>query len=194
MTEKNPIHILAVEDSPATGTSLSAFISMFGCVPSIETNAEDALKKLESGYLPDIIILDFKLPRMSGTTFLNLLRKSAKWKDIPVIPFTSQAHAYEKTGLDESKKLLDEFYKSLFFNKCVSGAPIEPYEKPDGNPNTKEIPMELAISIAVMLIYKNLPLPHKLEKHIHHKTHMTPEIFQENAKIILDKLKNLRTS
>jgi CheY-like chemotaxis protein len=53
-------------------------------------NGQDALDKLESQEIavPDIIFLDMKMPVMSGTEFLELIRKHKKFAEIPVIIYS----------------------------------------------------------------------------------------------------------
>lgn len=48
--------------------------------------AHDAIKVLESGIpLPDLILLDIKMPGTDGFTFCHQIKKSRKFQHIPVI-------------------------------------------------------------------------------------------------------------
>ncbi|MBD1259666.1 response regulator [Maribacter polysiphoniae] len=53
-------------------------------------NGEEALAVLRSGdELPDIILLDLNMPRMSGIEFLRILKKDDKLKYLPTIVLTT---------------------------------------------------------------------------------------------------------
>jgi|GEM_PF-480502 len=49
-----------------------------------------AIRKIESGIEPDLIILDLVMPRVDGFGFLKLLREKCKKPDIPVIIVTAK--------------------------------------------------------------------------------------------------------
>jgi len=48
-------------------------------------NGLDAMRHLNGGNLPDIILLDWDMPVMGGERFLEGLKTSSFFKDIPVI-------------------------------------------------------------------------------------------------------------
>jgi len=53
-------------------------------------NGEQALEALESStVLPDIILLDLNMPRMSGIEFLTILKKHESYKYLPTIILTT---------------------------------------------------------------------------------------------------------
>lgn len=52
-------------------------------------NGEDAIKYLESGNNPKIIILDLNLPRMNGFDVLAHIKKSKTIKKLPIIILTT---------------------------------------------------------------------------------------------------------
>ncbi len=51
---------------------------------------------LESGQLPDLVMLDIMLPGQSGVDILRTLRSSRQWRDIPVIMATAKGSEYDK--------------------------------------------------------------------------------------------------
>lgn len=51
-------------------------------------NGEEGLEKVKSD-APALIILDIKMPKMDGYTFVRRLKKEPESKDIPVIVLTS---------------------------------------------------------------------------------------------------------
>ncbi|MDT0605804.1 response regulator [Croceitalea rosinachiae] len=52
-------------------------------------NGEEALSILKDGTLPDIILLDLNMPRMSGIEFLSVLKSDARLKYLPTIILTT---------------------------------------------------------------------------------------------------------
>ena len=52
-------------------------------------NGEDALSILKDGNLPDIILLDLNMPRMSGIEFLEILKSDSRLKYLPTIILTT---------------------------------------------------------------------------------------------------------
>ena len=58
--------------------------------PIIEAkNGEEALEVLKKGDLPDIILLDLNMPRMSGIEFLSILKADDRWKYLPTVILTT---------------------------------------------------------------------------------------------------------
>lgn len=51
-------------------------------------NGEDGLDKAQKEN-PDLILLDVKMPKMDGYTFVRRLKKDAQTKDLPIIVLTS---------------------------------------------------------------------------------------------------------
>lgn len=51
-------------------------------------NGEEGLEKARTGS-PALIMVDIKMPKMDGYTFVRRLKKDAETKDIPVIVLTS---------------------------------------------------------------------------------------------------------
>lgn len=52
-------------------------------------NGEEALEVLNGGDLPDIILLDLNMPRMSGIEFLSILKADERLKYLPTIILTT---------------------------------------------------------------------------------------------------------
>ncbi len=52
------------------------------------TNCFEAFSEMESGYIPDLIISDIKMPSFNGLEFLDNLKKSGIYRDIPFIILT----------------------------------------------------------------------------------------------------------
>ena len=55
-------------------------------------NGEDAIEKLKNmNRLPDFIFLDLNMPRMNGKQFLAYIKNSGRFRDIPVIIYSTSS-------------------------------------------------------------------------------------------------------
>lgn len=93
-------NILIVEDESPILELLALNISQAGYNPLRAISAEHA-EKLISQALPDIILLDWMLPGMSGIDFAKKLRSNALTKTIPIIMLTARSDELDKVkGLE----------------------------------------------------------------------------------------------
>jgi len=80
--------VLLVDDQPLVRKLISASLVAAGYVVQTAFDGLDALGKLRSG-LPDLIISDLNMPRMSGLELLAVVRK--RFPQIPVLVISSVA-------------------------------------------------------------------------------------------------------
>jgi len=93
-------NILIVEDESPILELLALNISRAGYNPLRAISAEHA-EKLINEALPDIILLDWMLPGMSGIDFAKKLRSNALTKTIPIIMLTARSDELDKVkGLE----------------------------------------------------------------------------------------------
>ena len=93
-------NILIVEDESPILELLALNISQAGYNPLRAISAEHA-EKLINEALPDIILLDWMLPGMSGIDFAKKLRSNALTKSIPIIMLTARSDELDKVkGLE----------------------------------------------------------------------------------------------
>ena len=93
-------NILIVEDESPILELLALNISQAGYNPLRAISAEHA-EKLISEALPDIILLDWMLPGMSGIDFARKLRSNPSTKAIPIIMLTARSDELDKVkGLE----------------------------------------------------------------------------------------------
>ena len=92
--------ILVVEDEPAIQELISYGLRQAGHVTLCAGDAEQAMT-IVNDVLPDLVLLDWKLPGMSGIEFAKLLRRVARTKNIPIIMLTARAEESDKvSGLE----------------------------------------------------------------------------------------------
>ena len=93
-------NILVVEDESPILELLALNISQAGYNPLRAISAEHA-EKLINEALPDLILLDWMLPGMSGIDFAKKLRSNALTKKIPIIMLTARSDELDKVkGLE----------------------------------------------------------------------------------------------
>ncbi len=83
--------ILAIDDEQTIRLILEATIKKTGRYEIIsKTDGEDAYKWLMEGNFPDLIICDIMMDRMSGLDFLEIIRNSGFFGDIPIIMLSGE--------------------------------------------------------------------------------------------------------
>jgi CheY-like chemotaxis protein len=71
LPRSTPLHVLIVEDESELGRVLADYLSEIGHCPEVVGSAEAGLERL-GAEPPDVVILDVKLPGMTGLEFLSL--------------------------------------------------------------------------------------------------------------------------
>lgn len=91
MSTQTP-HLLIVEDSPTQALQMEITLSAEGWTAEICATAEDALERL-NGTLPDVLLVDYHLPRMSGDEFIRRVRLNVRTRQLPIIMLTDEVTA-----------------------------------------------------------------------------------------------------
>ena len=92
--------ILVIEDEPAIQELISYNLKQAGHQALKADNAEQALNLVQNA-LPDLILLDWMLPGISGVEFARRLRSDKRTKAIPIIMLTARSEEQDKlTGLE----------------------------------------------------------------------------------------------
>ncbi|MCA3001804.1 MAG: phosphate regulon transcriptional regulator PhoB [Burkholderiales bacterium] len=97
--------ILVVEDEPAIQDLIQINLEMGGYRVLVTPSAEGALKIVQHE-LPDLALLDWMLPGMSGVELTRKLRGDSRTKSLPVILLTARGEEADKlrgleTGADD---------------------------------------------------------------------------------------------
>ena len=82
--------ILVVEDEPAIQTLVAACLQNAGHQVVRADTAEDAIRRVNE-ILPDVVLLDWMLPGMSGIQLARRLRGDERTHDLPIIMLTARA-------------------------------------------------------------------------------------------------------
>jgi two-component system phosphate regulon response regulator PhoB len=93
-------NILVVEDEDAIRGMLMMILEQAGFMPIAAADAEEAQKALDNN-LPDLILLDWMLPGISGVEWARRLKKETIYKEIPIILLTARGEEEDKVkGLE----------------------------------------------------------------------------------------------
>ena len=87
--------ILVVEDEPAIQALIEVNLRRAGHTVLLAADAETA-RQLVRDALPDLVLLDWMLPGMSGVDFARLLRSEARTRLLPIIMLTARAGERDK--------------------------------------------------------------------------------------------------
>ncbi len=92
--------ILIVEDEPAIQDLITVNLSHAGHVVRCASDAELAYQMLRD-WMPDLLLLDWMLPGITGLEFTRLLRSEARTRDIPIILLSARDAERDKiAGLE----------------------------------------------------------------------------------------------
>jgi len=97
---KGEIRILVVEDDPDISAMLEYTLSNpdWGVIAAVD--CQSALREL-AGAVPNLVLLDWMLPDMSGIELLRRIRREPRLKEIPVIMLTARGEEADRVrGLE----------------------------------------------------------------------------------------------
>jgi CheY-like chemotaxis protein len=127
--------LLVVEDNPAEQLSIKELLGYDDIDVSVVGTGEEALSVINTDSL-DCVVLDLRLPDMSGFDVLEKLRDEPVANDLPVVVFTgkelspeedarlhSLARSVVVKGVESPERLLDE--TALFLHRVVADLPVE---------------------------------------------------------------------
>ncbi|GAB4127826.1 MAG: phosphate regulon transcriptional regulator PhoB [Sideroxydans sp.] len=93
-------NILLVEDEPAIQELLALNVAQCGFRAIAASDVASAQAEIKRA-LPDLILLDWMLPGVSGVEFARQLRADARTRDIPIIMLTARSEERDKVlGLE----------------------------------------------------------------------------------------------
>ncbi|MGC1461136.1 MAG: HAMP domain-containing protein [Terracidiphilus sp.] len=127
--------LLVVEDNPAEQLSVRELLWYEDIDIDVADSGSSALQALEAGNY-DCVVLDLRLPDMTGFDVLERLRDTPKLNDLPVVVFTgrdltpeedAQLHVLARSvvvkDVESPERLLDE--TALFLHRVIADLPKE---------------------------------------------------------------------
>lgn len=95
--------ILVVDDDPTLIKVVKPFLENHGYAVHVATDGEEGIEEIKK-QLPELIVLDVKMPKMNGYTFIFEMKKIPNASKIPVIVLTSKegmAEIFKIEGVKE---------------------------------------------------------------------------------------------
>ena len=100
--------ILVVEDEQPIRDLIAFGLRRAGCDVALAEHSQSALASI-GDRRPDLILVDWMLPDMSGLELIRALRRDAATRDIPIMMLTARADEADKvTGLESGCRRLPD--------------------------------------------------------------------------------------
>ena len=110
--------IFIIEDEPSIIQLVHHNLEKNGFLVSSSLNGNDGLKELKK-FHPDLLLLDWMLPDLSGIEICKNIRKDNSFKNLPVIMLTAKGEEEDKIkGLDSGVD--DYLTKPFSFNELMA--------------------------------------------------------------------------
>jgi|SRR5689334_19460137 len=87
-SQRSRIRVLVVDDDPDTQMIIAKVLDHAGCEAQVVSDGLAALAAIRS-QKPDVVILDFAMPMLSGPDVLAALKAERETRDIPIIGCTA---------------------------------------------------------------------------------------------------------
>jgi two-component system cell cycle response regulator DivK len=81
--------ILVIDDCAATCEMIHIILSVEGYTVTSAPNGEEALRQLQTGPLPDLLLVDLSMPVMTGWDFLRRKKQDPRLASIPFLIFSA---------------------------------------------------------------------------------------------------------
>jgi two-component system, OmpR family, phosphate regulon response regulator PhoB len=92
-----PATVLVVEDEPSIQELIAASLQHAGHKVLRADSAEEAVRRVNET-LPDVVLLDWMLPGMSGLQYARRLRGEERTRDLPIIMLTARSEEHDKVA------------------------------------------------------------------------------------------------
>ena len=110
--------IFIIEDEPSIIQLVQHNLEKNGFIVLSSVNGNDGLRELKK-FQPDLLLLDWMLPDLSGIDICKNIRKDNSFKDLPIIMLTAKGEEEDKIkGLDSG--IDDYLTKPFSFNELMA--------------------------------------------------------------------------
>ena len=89
--------VFLVEDEQSIITLIEYNLKKEGFKFSVSSNGEEALHEIKEQE-PDLVLLDWMLPDLSGIAICRSLKKDKKFQDLPIIMLTAKGQEEDKVA------------------------------------------------------------------------------------------------
>lgn len=106
------LRVLLVDDEPHVRRVIRLTLERDGYAVDEAGNGEQALEKIAAG-LPDVLVTDVSMPKMTGRTLCETVRRLYPDADFPILVMTSMTEREERSWISNLKRV-------QFFEKPIS--------------------------------------------------------------------------
>jgi two-component system chemotaxis response regulator CheY len=111
---------MIIEDSKATGMILTRMLEELGLEVARATNGREALDQLDGGLRPELFLVDWNMPEMTGIEFVEAVRQEPYSSTARIVMVTTETEAPQMAkaiaaGADEY--VMKPFTKDAIFSK-----------------------------------------------------------------------------
>jgi CheY-like chemotaxis protein len=97
--------VLVAEDEESVRAMLGIALRAAGFDPVLTADGQEALELLQGGLLPDLVLMDIRMPRMGGVELARTVRLDHRWDLIPLVAMSAysddlQEHEIRAAGAD----------------------------------------------------------------------------------------------
>jgi len=85
------VHALVIDDSRAMRRIVGGILEDLGYEITQAGDGQEALDKLEAGFVPDLACIDWNMPVMDGLSFVNAVRDNPQWRDVTLMMVTTES-------------------------------------------------------------------------------------------------------
>ncbi len=105
--------IMVVDDDPDIRKTIKKALEFFNpkCKVTCVESGNKCYEMLKENKIPDLIILDIKMPGMSGWMLMDRIKENPKWKGILVVILTGRIDRFAE---DFGKRLSVDYIKKPF--------------------------------------------------------------------------------
>lgn len=82
---------LIIDDSRAMRSILRRIVTDLSFETAEAGHGQEALDQLESGFDPDLCLIDWNMPVMDGYTFITKVRRQPAWRHITLMMVTTES-------------------------------------------------------------------------------------------------------
>lgn len=112
----NKLKLLIIDDEMEFASTLAERLELRGMESRAVDSAEEALSLLQNKWIPDVAILDLKMPGMDGIATLDLIKRQAP--TVEVIMLTG--HGSTSSGIEGMQRgLFDYLMKPVDIDELV---------------------------------------------------------------------------
>ena len=111
------LRVLLAEDNPVNALLAKTMLAKAGCSVNHATNGIDALQLLDSGFNPDLIIMDVEMPGLDGLEATRRIREREKRDNAPPMPILALTANSRREDIEECRAAGMDGYLSKPFDR-----------------------------------------------------------------------------